>query len=91
MEKITADQARALAGPTIEERVDQILLDIKEVATNKGRFLIIRRDEQFWTSGGYSQTPEWKTACDLIRAQGFHVEFFYEERQFVDMGTIVKW
>jgi hypothetical protein len=27
----------------------------------------------------------------LVRADGYTVEFFCEERQFVDMYTVVKW
>lgn len=38
-EKFTAKDARKLAGPTVEERVDSLLVAIQEAAKNKKRQL----------------------------------------------------
>jgi hypothetical protein len=45
----------------------------------------------FWISEGYNGTKDWNKACDILRSDGFTVEFFYEERQVGNMFTVVKW
>lgn len=87
--RLTAAEARELAGPTIEERVNAALLEIKEAAENKKRSVCLHSD--FWTQGGYHETPDWNEAVKQLKDLGYDVEFFYEERQFVDMYTWVKW
>ena len=87
--KITAAEAKSLAGLTIEERVDLVFDQIREAATKRKRELHLTDD--FWSRGGYSETPEWKKAKQLLTAEGFKVDFFYEEKQFVNMYTLVKW
>ncbi len=88
MAKITAQEARELAGPTVQERVDGVFELIREAATKK--FRRINLTDKFW-EGGYDKSPEWLEAKALLEKEGFTVEFFYEERQFVNMYTIVKW
>lgn len=85
----TAAKARELAGPTIEEIVDDALAEIKKAATNKKRSL--RLDSEFWAQGGYSNKPDWLKAVKLLESLGYVVEFEYVELQFVDMYTLVKW
>lgn len=87
--KITAEEARALSGPSVEDHVNEVYPAIRKAAEQKWRE--IRLHDDFWTQGGYSGTADWKRACDLLRADGFKVEFFYEERQFVNMYTKVSW
>lgn len=89
MSKITAAEARALAGPTVEELVAEVYPLIRKAAEEKKRSLALTSD--FWCQGGYWEKPDWLTACDLLRADGYEVKFFYEERQFVDMYTVVTW
>ena len=89
MSKITAAEARELAGPTVEERVDEVYPLIREAAQQGKRSLALT--SKFWTHCGYQGTPDWREACELLRADGFEVKFFYEEQQFVNMYTIVKW
>lgn len=89
MSKITAAEARALAGPTVEERVAEVYPLIREAAQQGKRSLALTSD--FWCQGGYSVTPDWEKACSLLRADGYEVKFFYQERQFVDMYTVVSW
>lgn len=89
MTRITAAEARNLSGPTIEERVDVVHQMIREAAMQKQRQVVLRDD--FWTHGGYTPTAEYKEAVKILEADGYEVKFFYEERQFVDMYTVVKW
>lgn len=86
---ITANEARGLAGPTVQERVDMLEDQIRKAAENKKRSIALHDD--FWVNGGYSQTNDYKQAVKILEGLGFKVRFFYEERQFVDMYTIVEW
>lgn len=90
---ITAKEARELAGPTPEEVVKEQLEfayeRIKLAAENKRRS--VNLTNEFWTRDGYSGTDEYKAAVKQLKVLGFEVEFFYEELQFVNMYTIVKW
>ena len=89
MTKITAAEARELAGPTVEERVDEAYESIRKAATKKQRCIYLK--DHFWSHGGYSGSDEYQAAVRLLEAAGYKVRFFYEERQFVDMYTIVEW
>ena len=88
MTKITAHEARELAGPTVQERVDAVYPLIRRAAEEKHRHVTLH---DWWANAGYGGTKDYKQACDILRADGYTVEFFYEERQFVDMYTVVKW
>jgi hypothetical protein len=88
MTKITAHEARELAGPTVQERVDAVYPLIRKAAEEKHRHVTLNA---WWANSGYGGTKDYKQACDILRADGYTVEFFYEERQFVDMYTVVKW
>jgi hypothetical protein len=92
-ERLTAAQAREIAGPTAEERLemrlDEALNAVRAAAGNKQRQIALHGD--FWANGGYSQTADWKDACNALRKLGYEVDFFYEELQFVNMYTTVKW
>ena len=89
MTKITADEARKLSGPTVQERVDEVYPKIREAATKGKRGIMLRDD--FWGNGGYSSTKEWQQAVMILEGDGYKVGFFYKESQFVDMGTQVEW
>lgn len=89
MTRITAQEARKLAGPTVQEHVDDVYPLIREAA-EKGQRSVALRDS-FWVQGGYSKTDAYKQACMVLEGDGYKVRFFYEERQFVDMYTIVEW
>ena len=88
MTKITAHEARELAGPTVQERVDAVYPLIRKAAEEKRREIHLH---DWWANSEYGGTKDYKQACDILRADGYTVEFFYEERQFVDMYTVVKW
>lgn len=86
---ITATEARGLAGPTVQERVDMLEPIIKKAAENKQRS--IKLHDPFWVHDGYSGTKEYKEACKILENLGYKVKFYYMELQFVDMYTIVEW
>jgi hypothetical protein len=87
--RITAAEARLLSGPSAQERVDQVYPLIRGAAEQRRRS--VHLTDVFWTQGGYQGTAEWAAACEVLRADGFTVSFFYEERQFVNMYTVVEW
>lgn len=89
MTKITAAEARRLAGPTVQERVDEVYPLIREAAEKGKRFVTLR--DSFWVNDGYSKTKEYQQACMILEGDGYKVSFFYEERQFVNMYTTVEW
>lgn len=86
---ITADEARALSGPSVEEYVEAACESIRNAATEKKNMISLMGD--FWCRGGYDNTESYKQATKMLEDLGFKVEFFYEELQFVNMYTIVKW
>jgi hypothetical protein len=86
--KITAAEARKLAGPTVQERVDEVYPLIREAA-EKGKRWINLHD--WWADEGYRGSVEYKQACMILEGDGYTVKFFYEERQFVAMYTTVEW
>jgi hypothetical protein len=95
MTRLTAAQAKQLAGPTVTEKVDAILVAIKAAADNRKRELRTgweyKDDNDLWVSGGYGPTADWKEAQRQLQELGYTVEFYYKETQFVDMYTIIKW
>jgi len=89
MTKITAQEARELAGPTVQERVDAVYPVIREAATKGKRDIMLR--DKFWADGGYSASKDWQQAVMILEGEGYKVGFYYNESQFVDMGTTVEW
>ena len=88
MTRITAQEARTLAGPTVQERVDEVYPKIREAAEKGKRYVNLH---DWWANEGYSDTADYKLACMILEGDGYKVRFFYEERQFVNMYTIVEW
>jgi hypothetical protein len=88
MSRITAQEARALAGPTVQERVDAVYLLIRKAAEKKERRVHLH---DWWANEGYRGSAEYKQACMILEGDGYKVSFYYEERQFVEMYTIVEW
>lgn len=93
--RLTAAEARQIAGPTVEERVDMALDRVRAAAEKKLRSVSLTDD--FWVNGGYGSDREtalakqYDAAVKQLTALGYKVRFFYEERQFVNMYTIVEW
>lgn len=87
--KITAE-ARELAGPTPQDKVDLVYPMIREAAS-AGKFRVSLHDD-FWVRDAYSGTAAYKTAKGLLEADGYKVSFYYNEGSFaVDMYTVVEW
>lgn len=95
MARLTAAEAKKLAGKTVTEKVDDVLVAIKEAAKDHKRELRTsweyKEDEDLWVHDGYRSTPEWTEAKKQLEELGYTVEFYYRETQFVDMYTVIKW
>lgn len=91
---ITAAQARTLSGPTLNEQVKEHLEVISKVvetaAANKQRSVTIRHEPYGSWLYGTVVEPALSTVAEL-RKLGYTIDFFYEERQFVDMGLRISW
>ncbi len=93
---ITGSEARELAGSTALEIVQSLEPFIRSAAANHERRLMTgyTKDlphQHFWINGGYTPEPRWVEAKRLLEGFGFEVSFFYEERQFVNMYTLIEW
>lgn len=90
---LTAQQARELVGRSVQEKVESLLVAVKEIAKMKGRCLptniMYQHDPDLWVSGGYARTEEWKEATKILEDLGYQVDFFYEDMN--DMYTKIKW
>ena len=96
---ITAKEARELAGPTLEEKVEDALNDlstmIENAAVQGGRLIVVRKEP--YATWGYNKNNPGevgevgeKVLEELIKA-GFKVDTFYRELQFVDYGLEISW
>lgn len=90
--KITADEARFIAGfgSSPEEEVDLVFDLIREAANRKQRSLKLCNSD-LWKIGGYSNSLEWRKACQLLRAVGFDTEYYFSEDQAAISYTLVRW
>jgi len=90
---ITAKEARELAGPTLQEQLDEQLeyayKRIRSAAEQKHRTTNLANE--FWCHEGYKQTDLYKKAVKQLEELGYTVKFHYEELQFVNMYTVVEW
>lgn len=94
--RLTAKQAKELAGETTAEKVDKLLIAVEESAKAKKRKLRTgwdyESDKDLWVNGGYSKTKEWEEAKKILEDLGYKVTFYYKEgQQFVDMYTLIEW
>jgi hypothetical protein len=93
--RLTAAQAREIAGPTVSEKVDALLEKIREFAEQKKRSIKIGRDNcpdtNFWVQGAYKDHDDYHQAKRELEALGYKVEFYYEEKQFVDIFLEISW
>ena len=93
---LTANEARKLAGPTVRERVEALLVAVEKAAKNKKRFLKTgwdyKEDTDLWVDGGYSKTKEWHEAYEILTKLGYKVTFYYRDGSMaVDMYTLIEW
>lgn len=85
-----------MAGKTIDEKIDALLLAIEIEAKNKHRTLRTgwdyKEDSDLWVNSGYSRTKDWEYARKVLTELGYEVSFYYSEGSFaVDMYTLIKW
>jgi hypothetical protein len=89
---ITAEQARELAGPTVEEYLKDISVYIEKAAKEQKREVIIRTQPYADWMYSESSAPEVaKQVLAELRKAGFTVEMYYDALQFVDLGMRIKW
>lgn len=96
VELLTAAEARKLAGPTVDEMIERLLITIKRLAKEKKRQCntgVNHKDDlELWVNSGYGPTEEWKEAKKKLEGLGYNVSFYYSDGcQFVNMYTIIKW
>lgn len=88
-DRITAEEARVLFGMNIDPFLREAYSAIRS-NSEKGNYGV-KLTGPFWANGGYEKTPQWKAIKSILENDGFTVDFFYEERQFVNMYTVVTW
>ena len=90
MSIISAAEARKLAGPTPQERVDELEPLIKKAALEQKRSINLH--DNFWVHEGYSSTKDFQQAKMILEGLGYKVSFYYKEHSIaVDMYTVVEW
>lgn len=93
--RMTADEARLIAGRSLDDKVDAILDAIRKAAQQKKRKLRAgwdyKDDCDLWITGGYAKTNDWKQVKSTLESLGYKVSFYYREAQFVDMYTLITW
>lgn len=93
---ITAEEARSIAGPNLQDKIDSIGESIRKRAQGGHRSLRAgydhAADSDLWIHGGYGNTKEWNKAQEALEDLGYTVEFVYKNASFaVDMYTLIKW
>lgn len=93
---ITAKEAKSLAGPNLQDKIDSLGESIRKRAQEGHRSLRCgydhSADSDLWIHGGYGDTDEWNRAQEALENLGYNVEFFYKNASFaVDMYTLIKW
>lgn len=86
---ISAKEARALAGPSSKDILDNVFEQIDKAAKSK-KFNITLRDD-IWSHGGYNNTPLYKECVDQLEQLGYTVKYFFDCGQFVDAGVTISW
>ena len=87
--KITAEEARDLREvKAIETELNMAYQLIREAAKSSN---IIELRGDFWAKGGLNKTGEYLDAKQRLEADGFKVDFFWREYQFVDYGVKISW
>lgn len=94
--RLTADAARKLAGKTIEEKVDSILVAIEDFAKNGKRRLDApgdyKEDRDLWSTEGYKDSSQYKEAKKALEDLGYTVSYYYDDStQLGDAYTIIEW
>ncbi len=89
---ITAKEASELSGPSVKDYTAEIEKHIKAAAGKKEKQCIIR-EKPFadWLYHEKECSPAAKGALKVLRDNGFELDLYYVEGQFVDIGLRIKW
>lgn len=67
---LTAAEARKLAGPTLQEKIDSLLESVRAAAQKGNRCLKTgwehQQDKDLWCNGGENNTKEWREAKAIL-------------------------
>lgn len=88
MNVITAEEARKLSVDIVEEQLEVAYDKIRSAAERKQKNVQLHN---WWADEGYRGSADYKRAVEHLRANGFTVDFYYSESQFVSMYTVVTW
>lgn len=96
MKIITAEEARIIAGPSMEDKAESLGKTIIELAKKGHRRCRTGydhpQDDDLWAYGGYNKSSDWKRAKEILEHYGYKVTFYYDDsKQFVDMYTLIEW
>lgn len=84
MTKITASQARQIAGPDIEDHVNDAYQAIRKAAES-GSFEVVLDDEFWGPTNWNSESGIWNSAASALNDAGFKVG---HKR---GIGTVITW
>ena len=84
MTKITASQARQIAGPDIEDHINDAYQAIRKAAES-GSFEVVLDDEFWGPTNWSSESGAWNSAASALNDAGFKVG---HKR---GSGTVIKW
>lgn len=89
---ITALKAAELSGPKAEDYLDFIEKKIIDAANSKKRDVIIRENPySCWLYGSTGNSNEVSKAIKTLKDNGFKLDLYYRESQFVDIGLQISW
>lgn len=89
---ITAAEAYDIAHPKYDEYIDFINKRITEAAQNGRAEVVIRENEYaYWLYEEKKMTADQKKIVEELRDNGFTVDLYYQELQFVDIGLRIAW
>lgn len=74
MDKITAQEARILAGPTAQDKVNEVYPLIRAAATEHKHS--VNLTDNFWVHGGYSESDTWKQLRRFLKPMGLKFDSF---------------
>ena len=91
---ISADEAKKLKHDDEKEYLEYIQFineRIKLAAVNDNYVIIRQLPYAHWLDFGFERSKAANRVLQELTAKGFVYSFFYEEKQFVDMGLKISW
>lgn len=89
---IKAKEAALKSGPLCNEYLAEIEKLILKACGERKRLIIIRdKPYCYWMYSPIVKSNEELKALKELENLGYKVSEHYEERQFVDIGLIIKW